>query len=165
MNARATGTDIFCPGFFKQCDPLCCIKFFCFETENKIFVPKCVLASESRNMMFEFFTILLIHFAGIPLRTKCRYWIDSPVYEDAKLRIPEPVGLCIFFQRFPMLEIVPETTIKRNWQKDDCKKVLDNRFAEKKDLKMALLFMCRCLGIQYNWKNYLHERFTLNALS
>src|SRR6185312_5986416 len=77
--------DIFGARFFEQCNPSCRIKLFGFEHRYEIFIAEFILRAVGLYMMFILRCAGQIHLSRIPLRSKRRNRVYSPMNKYAKL--------------------------------------------------------------------------------
>ena len=68
----------------------------------KVLVAELVLRSVSGDVVLVLLRSLAIHISRIPFVAEGRDRIDSPVNEDAELRVLVPFGHFVFLQRFPV---------------------------------------------------------------
>src|SRR6202011_481227 len=73
-----------------------------FEHGDEIFVTELGQWPIGAYMMLVHLRPLEIHLAGIPLAAERGDGIDTPVYEDAELRIPVLIGHFVLRERVPV---------------------------------------------------------------
>ena len=94
---------ILCARIGKKLCPLCRIKSFCPEHRNKFLVAKLLWLSIRLSVMLVLRRALDIHHPRIPLASKCRHTVYTPVNENSKLRLFVPLRNLIFCQRSPVI--------------------------------------------------------------
>ena len=92
---------------FKKCCPFFWIKFFCLKLRNKIFISEFIQSSIFLYMMQIFFGAFHIHISGIPLVSKCRNTIYTPVNKNSKLISCIPLRSRMLTERIPRIGIWP----------------------------------------------------------
>ena len=71
------------------------IKLLCLKHWNEILVAKLTMLSICLNMVLIFWRTLNIHIAGIPLTSKCRHTIHTPMNKNSKLFLLVPIWCLI----------------------------------------------------------------------
>ena len=89
-------------GTCKQVNPCVGIEVLGTELRNEVLVAELRLRSVHLNVMLELGASRDVHVAGIPLVSKCRDGVHTPMNEDAELCIPIPRGNAITGQRIPI---------------------------------------------------------------
>ena len=95
----------FCACFLKKLSPFLRIELLCFELRNKIFISEFIQSSIFLYMMQIFFGAFHIHISGIPLVSKCRNTIYTPVNKNSKLISCIPLRSRMLTERIPRIGI------------------------------------------------------------
>ena len=85
----------------KQLCPGSCVELLGTKQGDEIFVAECRLWTVCRDVMFVFAAPLYVHIARVPLTTKCRHGVWSPMDENPELAVPIPLRYADALQRFP----------------------------------------------------------------
>jgi hypothetical protein len=99
------------------------VKPFRPEHRNKILVPKLVHRPIRGDVVLVFVRFLSIHISWIPLISKSGNRIDSPMYENPKLRVLIPLRHFVSRKRFPIRTERPLPTLAIHFF-EDCRSCL-----------------------------------------
>ena len=84
--------DVACAGCLEQGGPSRRVEVLRREARDEILVAEPRLRAVGRNVVRELLLVALVHVPRVPLVAKRRHRVDTPMDEDAELRVLVPVG-------------------------------------------------------------------------